>query len=130
MTAKGEVPVRPGVAQFLDDALAEGAPVAVVAATASVPEDGLVSSAMLNLGPNRCVCVCVCVRERERDGCRGQGWRVVQAGQGRCRREAGGGIGLLWRERRPAALGLGLMRGLHACMPACLSHPDAAGPSS
>ncbi|EFN59021.1 hypothetical protein CHLNCDRAFT_137701 [Chlorella variabilis] len=53
MTAKGEVPVRPGVAQFLDDALAEGAPVAVVAATASVPEDGLVSSAMLNLGPNR-----------------------------------------------------------------------------
>ena len=28
--------------------------IAVVASTASVPEDGLVSSAMFNLGPNRC----------------------------------------------------------------------------
>jgi hypothetical protein len=53
MTAKGEVPLRLGVTQLLDDALAEGARVAVVAATASVPEDGLVSSAMFNLGPNR-----------------------------------------------------------------------------
>ncbi|KAI7835411.1 hypothetical protein COHA_010685 [Chlorella ohadii] len=53
MAAKGEVPLRQGAAQFLDDALAEGAQVAVVAATASVPEDGLISSAMFNLGPNR-----------------------------------------------------------------------------
>lgn len=53
MAAKGEVPLREGVAQFLDDALADGARVAVVAATSSVPEDGLVSSAMYNLGPNR-----------------------------------------------------------------------------
>jgi hypothetical protein len=54
MTAKGEVPLRTGAAAFLDDALADGAQIAVVAATASVPEDGLVSSAMMNLGPNRC----------------------------------------------------------------------------
>jgi beta-phosphoglucomutase-like phosphatase (HAD superfamily) len=53
MAAKGEVPLRQGVTQFIDDALAEGAQVAVVAATASVPEDGLISSAMFNLGPNR-----------------------------------------------------------------------------
>ena len=54
MTAKGEVPLRPGAAEFLDDALAAGARVAVVAATASVPDDALVTSAMYNLGPNRC----------------------------------------------------------------------------
>ncbi|PSC67069.1 haloacid dehalogenase-like hydrolase domain-containing protein [Micractinium conductrix] len=53
MTAKGEVPLRPGVDAFLDDALADGASVAVVAGTASVADDGFVSSAMLNLGPNR-----------------------------------------------------------------------------
>ena len=136
MAAKGEVPLRQGAAQFLDDALVEGAQVgsagpvsapawrapreeprclrcaglgavlaaffrplavhagarrrcwlpasssllckrsaprlhgspaprtaapaqvAVVAATASVPEDGLVSSAMYNLGPNRCAAPC------------------------------------------------------------------------
>ena len=55
MTAKGEVPLRPGVDAFLDDALADGASVAVVAGTASVADDGFVSSAMLNLGPNRWV---------------------------------------------------------------------------
>jgi hypothetical protein len=55
MTAKGEVPLRPGAAEFLDDALAAGARVAVVAATASVPDDALVTSAMYNLGPNRCI---------------------------------------------------------------------------
>lgn len=53
MAAKGEIPVREGVAAFLDDALAEGAPIAVIACTASVADDGIVSSAMLNLGPNR-----------------------------------------------------------------------------
>lgn len=53
MARKGEVPLRPGVPEFLDDALADGARVAVVACTASVPDDGLVSNAMLNLGPNR-----------------------------------------------------------------------------
>lgn len=53
MAKKGEVPLRPGVPEFLDDALADGARVAVVACTASVPDDGLVSNAMLNLGPNR-----------------------------------------------------------------------------
>lgn len=55
MAKKGEVPLRPGVPEFLDDALADGARVAVVACTASVPDDGLVSNAMLNLGPNRWV---------------------------------------------------------------------------
>ncbi|KAL4437025.1 hypothetical protein ABPG75_004164 [Micractinium tetrahymenae] len=53
MAKKGEIPLRPGVPEFLDDALADGARVAVVACTASVPDDGLVSNAMLNLGPNR-----------------------------------------------------------------------------
>ena len=58
MTARGEVPLRPGAAAFLDDALAAGARVAVVAATASVPDDALVTSAMYNLGPNRCGIAC------------------------------------------------------------------------
>ena len=53
MTARGEVAPRPGAAQFIDDALREGAQVAVVAGTASVPEDGLLSSAIFNLGPQR-----------------------------------------------------------------------------
>lgn len=61
MTKKGEVPLRTGVDAFLDAALAEGARIAVVASTASVPEDGLVSSAMLNLGPNRWAQWCECL---------------------------------------------------------------------
>lgn len=54
MAQKGEIPLRAGAAEFIDAALADGARIAVVAATQSVPEDGLVSSAMFNLGPNRC----------------------------------------------------------------------------
>jgi hypothetical protein len=53
MVQAGEVPLRDGVAEVIDDALADGARVVVLAATASSPEDSLVSSAMLNLGPRR-----------------------------------------------------------------------------
>lgn len=53
MTLRGEVPLRPGVTQLIDDALADGAVLAAVAGTASSPEDNILSSATLNLGPAR-----------------------------------------------------------------------------
>ena len=53
MAARGEVPLRPGVKEFVDEALEAGARLAVVAGTASAPEDRLVSSAMFHLGPMR-----------------------------------------------------------------------------
>lgn len=53
MAAKGEIPLRPGVAEFIDEALAEGVKIGVITCTASAPEDSLLSSAMLNLGPSR-----------------------------------------------------------------------------
>ena len=53
MAEKGEVPLREGVASFLDDALASGARCVVIAGTASAAEDSLVSSAMYQLGPSR-----------------------------------------------------------------------------
>jgi hypothetical protein len=53
MAAKGEIPLRPGVAEFIDEALSEGVKIGVISCTASAPEDSLLSSAMLNLGPSR-----------------------------------------------------------------------------
>lgn len=53
MVDKGEIPLRDGVAQFLDDALADGVRPVVLAGTASAPEDSTVSCAMLGMGPTR-----------------------------------------------------------------------------
>lgn len=72
--------MRTGVDAFLDAALQDGARVAVVAATASVPEDGLVSSAMLNLGPNRWARVCLWVEAHERGARAGRAGGVGWAG--------------------------------------------------
>lgn len=43
----------PLAAQLIDDALIDGAALAVIAGTASSPADSLISSATFNLGPGR-----------------------------------------------------------------------------
>jgi hypothetical protein len=57
--ARGEVPLRPGALEFVDDALAAGAAVVVLTGTASDPGDSVVSSAMLQLGPARAAALTV-----------------------------------------------------------------------
>ena len=53
MVTKGEIPLRDGVAQFIDDILADGVRPVVLAGTSSAREDSVISSAMVNLGPSR-----------------------------------------------------------------------------
>ena len=53
MATRGEIPLRPGVTEFIDDALADCAKLVLLSGTASCPEDSILSSAMFNLGPSR-----------------------------------------------------------------------------
>lgn len=53
MVDKGEIPLRDGVTDFIDDVLADGIKPVILAGTSSAPEDSVVSCAMMNLGPSR-----------------------------------------------------------------------------
>lgn len=57
MVTKGEIPLREGALQFIDDMLADDVQPVILAGTASAPEDSVVSSAILNLGPSRSVSI-------------------------------------------------------------------------
>jgi beta-phosphoglucomutase-like phosphatase (HAD superfamily) len=53
MVDTGEIPLRDGVLEFIDDVLADGIRPIILAGTSSAPEDSVVSCAMMNLGPSR-----------------------------------------------------------------------------
>lgn len=53
MVTKGEIPLREGAAQFIDDVLADGVRPVILAGTSSAPEDSVISAAMIGLGPSR-----------------------------------------------------------------------------
>lgn len=53
MVMSGNIPLRDGAVELLDDAMADGVKPVILAATASAPEDSAISCAMLNLGPSR-----------------------------------------------------------------------------
>ncbi|KAG7671940.1 hypothetical protein Ndes2526B_g07123 [Nannochloris sp. 'desiccata'] len=53
MVDAGEIPLRDGVTEFIDDVLADGIRPIILAGTSSAPEDSVVSCAMMNLGPSR-----------------------------------------------------------------------------
>ena len=53
MAATGDIPLREGVPEFIDELLEDGIRPIIIAGTSSAPEDSVVSCAMLNLGPSR-----------------------------------------------------------------------------
>jgi hypothetical protein len=53
MVDAGEIPLREGVTEFIDEVLADGIRPIILAGTSSAPEDSVVSCAMMNLGPSR-----------------------------------------------------------------------------
>ena len=53
MINSGEIPLREGAIEILDDAISDGVKPVILAATASDPQDRAISCAMLNLGPSR-----------------------------------------------------------------------------
>ncbi|KAK9820334.1 hypothetical protein WJX72_009120 [[Myrmecia] bisecta] len=73
MVAAGEIKLRSGVVQLIDDALTDGARVAVIAGTGSTPEERIVDAALQALGPFRAQQIRVYTarqetEEPERDG--------------------------------------------------------------
>jgi len=74
MVSSASIPLREGVAQFIDDLLEDGVCPVVLAGTASAPGDSVVSCAMMNLGPNRAFKMQVLtLGERDEDSEEGQG---------------------------------------------------------
>jgi hypothetical protein len=53
MVDAGEIPLRDGVVEFIDEVLADGIRPIILAGTSSAAEDSVVSCAMMNLGPTR-----------------------------------------------------------------------------
>lgn len=53
MVMDGKLPLRPGIAEFIDAALAHGAAIGLLAGTCSIPEEQIMTAALFALGEER-----------------------------------------------------------------------------